>query len=223
MEFPRARLLLFARAPQPGACKTRLIPRLGAEGAAALAEQLLRRALACALAESLCPLSLCCAPDPDHPLFAELAERWDLSLVPQQGDDLGERMSRAFDAAFTDSSPLVLFGSDVPSFQSAHLRQALKHLEQGADAVLGPVEDGGYWLIGLARPRPELFTDMPWGGAQVAEETRRRLSRLGLHWRELPMLWDLDRPIDLDRLVVEQAWARDWLSRYPLQPPEFDG
>jgi glycosyltransferase A (GT-A) superfamily protein (DUF2064 family) len=109
-------------------------------------------------------------------------------------------MQRAFEHALGAGRPAVLIGSDCPMLGPGVLRSALQALEEGADAVLAPARDGGYALIGLRRVSRRLFEDIPWGGPRVLAETRRRLERLGWKWRELPPVWDVDRPADLARL-----------------------
>ncbi|MGB7542815.1 MAG: TIGR04282 family arsenosugar biosynthesis glycosyltransferase, partial [Burkholderiales bacterium] len=117
--------------------------------------------------------------------------------------DLGERMQRALAAALARSERAILVGSDIPALSAQYLRDADRSLAGGDDVVLGPAEDGGYVLIGLRRCDPELFREIPWGGPTVLAETRWRIARLGLRSRELPALWDVDRPEDLERLPVE--------------------
>src|SRR6266516_3682623 len=94
----------------------------------------------------------------------------------------------------------LAIGSDCPALEPQHLRDAADALRDGCDAAVIPAEDGGYVLIGLRQPRPDLFADMPWGTGTVMAETRRRAAELGLAVRELAPLWDLDLPADLDRL-----------------------
>jgi len=197
--FPQARILVFAKAPVPGACKTRLIPALGAEGAAALYRELLEGTLARLAPARIAPLELWCAPDTGHWAFQDLAARWDLSLHDQQGGDLGERMLHAATDALLRVEAAVLIGSDCPGLGPAQIASALTALlaQPQQDAVLGPAEDGGYVLLGLRQPARELFTGMPWGGDQVAALTRARLAGLGWRWWELAPLADVDRPEDL--------------------------
>ncbi len=121
----------------------------------------------------------------------------------------GARMLACLLSPTDNPSPLgkgtatLLIGTDCPALTGKHLRAAASALADH-DAVLIPAEDGGYVLIGLTHAVPELFTDMPWGSAGVAAETRARLAHLGLRWRELDALWDVDRPEDLARLEVFQ-------------------
>ena len=91
----------------------------------------------------------------------------------------------------------------IPALSAQYLRDADRALARGDDAVIGPAEDGGYALIGLSRCDPELFRDIPWGGSEALAETRRRIAALGWRVVELPALWDVDRPEDLERLPEE--------------------
>ena len=191
------RILVFAKAPEPGRVKTRLVPALGVEGAAQLQRQLIERTLDTALAADLGEVELWCAPDPDESFFAACANRPGLSMRAQGDGDLGVRMLRALAAG----APGLLIGSDCPAFTPAYLRDAAIALGGGSDAVFGPAEDGGYVLIGVARSPPaQLFEDIAWGTSSVMQQTRARLAQLGWRWRELATLWDVDRPEDLPRL-----------------------
>jgi rSAM/selenodomain-associated transferase 1 len=194
-----SRVAVFARAPVAGTVKTRLIPALGATGAAALHRTLVLRALEAAVDSGVGPVELWCAPDASDAFFRDCAARFGISLAVQGGGDLGERMRRAFDALQARSNRAVLIGSDIPAMTAEYLRAADAALAGGGEAVIGPAEDGGYVLIGLSRAAPELFRDIEWGAPGVAQETRARIARLGLRHVELPMLWDLDRPEDLSR------------------------
>lgn len=187
------RLVVFAKAPVPGCAKTRLIPALGADGAARLHRHLVRRALATAVESGLGPVELWCAPDTGHPFFAECAAAFGCSLHAQPPGDLGLRMREGLEAGL----PALLLGSDAPGLTAEALRAAARELEQGRDAVLIPATDGGYVLIGLTRPAPGLFEDMPWGGPTVLEETRRRATRCALDLTEGPPCPDIDLPEDL--------------------------
>ena len=200
MRFPDARILIFAKAPIPGQVKTRLIPRLGEEGAARLYAGLLQRIVAELGDGGLCPVQCWCAPDTRHKLFTELAARHGVSLERQSGADLGARMFHAACVALGDSDRVILVGADCPGLGVDYLGLALDRLEEGVDAVLGPAEDGGYVLLGLKRAAPQLFEDMPWGTGEILAATRHRLRELGWQWRELRALWDVDRPEDLQRL-----------------------
>jgi rSAM/selenodomain-associated transferase 1 len=190
------RVIVFAKAPVPGAAKTRLIPALGADGAARLHERLVDRALETACAARLGPVELCCAPDRSHPFFAGCAMRFGVALTEQGTGDLGDRMHRALAAEL----PAVLIGADCPAMTPDYLREAAAALAAGQDVALGPAEDGGYVLIAANRIRPDAFARIGWGGPDVVEEQRARLRAIGWQWRELAPLWDVDRPEDLARI-----------------------
>jgi uncharacterized protein len=191
---------ILAKAPLPGFSKTRLAPALGADGAARLQARLIERAVETARAANIGPIALWAAPDQDHPAFQTLAALFGVALARQPDGDLGLRMLAALDAA---GGPAVVIGTDCPALQPAHLRAAAEALAEGVDVVVVPVEDGGYALIGMREPEPALFADMPWSTAGVMAETRRRLTRLSLSWREPARLWDVDLPQDIERLKRE--------------------
>jgi uncharacterized protein len=197
------RLIVFAKAPEPGKVKTRLIPALSAAGAAELHRRLVRHSLGAATAARLGPVELWCAPDTSDPFFRECERRFGASLHAQGEGDLGARMRRAFESALAHAPRAILVGSDIPALSAQYLRDADQALVRGDDAVIGPAEDGGYVLMGLSRSDPELFRDIPWGGPEVMAEMRRRIAALAWRLRELPVLWDVDRPEDLGRLPQE--------------------
>ena len=195
----RNSLLVFAKAPQPGTVKTRLIPMLGAQGAAALHARLVKSTLAMASIAARSSLELH-ADAIDDDFLRHCAARYDARLVPQRGADLGERMSNAFADVFArERTCAVLIGCDCPVLRGEHLRAAVRAL-QTHDAVFSPAEDGGYVLIGLARHEPRLFEHIAWGSDRVMQQTRERLLKLGQSWLELATLWDIDRPADVERL-----------------------
>lgn len=193
-------ILVFAKAPEPGQVKTRLVPPLTPGAAAVLAARLARRMLATACASGAGPVELRCAPDPRHPFFELCRRQLGVALAPQGGGDLGARMDRAFQQVLGRHGGALLAGTDVPDAAESDFRIAASALAEGADAVLGPASDGGYWLLGLARHDPSLFTGMPWGTQQVAALTRERMAGLGWRVVELPVRDDLDRPADLAAL-----------------------
>jgi rSAM/selenodomain-associated transferase 1 len=196
-------VLIFAKAPYPGSVKTRLIPALGEAAVTRLYTRLLIRLVDWVCKQTPCAVELWITPDRDHPLWQQFASRHDLSIYLQQGDDLGGRMGLAMQQALTRHRHVALIGVDCPSLTPCHLQQAFDWLADGEDAVLGPVEDGGYVLLGLNEYHKALFEGHDWGGTDVAASTRAVFSDLGWHWRELPQLWDLDRPQDLERLKQE--------------------
>lgn len=199
MRFPAASLMIFAKAPVAGAAKTRLAPVLGEQGAADLHARLTGRILHTAVAANLAPVEIWCSPDCSHPFFQAITAA--VGRQVQYGHDLGDRMANAFDSALGRHPYAVLVGTDCPAMTPDYLARAFALLDDGADAVLGPAEDGGYLLIGLRRMDKRLFEGMSWGTDRVLDETRQRLRELGWRWQELETLWDVDRPEDVARLM----------------------
>ena len=190
-------LAILAKAPTAGSVKTRLIPALGANGAAALHARLIERTVATACMAEVGPVTLWVTPPPPHACFTGVASRFPIQLAAQPEGDLGARMLAACQAG---AGPVIVIGTDCPALTPSHLHEAAAVLRSGSDVVAIPAEDGGYVLIGSRKPQAELFAGMIWGTDTVMAETRRRLASNRLTWRELPPLWDLDRPGDLARL-----------------------
>ncbi len=195
---PSEKLIVFTRYPEPGRTKTRLIPALGPQGAADLQRRLAERVVA--QARLLCQgrgtdLEVHYAGgDPDK-MAAWLGK--DLAFRPQRGEGLGRRLAAAFEAAFEPGvAAAVLIGTDVIDLSASVLERAFEALER-AEVVLGPAADGGYYLIGLKRPLPELFTDIPWSTDRTAEVTLKRAREMNLAVALVDELADVDRPPDL--------------------------
>ncbi|MCF8198830.1 MAG: TIGR04282 family arsenosugar biosynthesis glycosyltransferase [Sulfuritalea sp.] len=207
--FGRVGVAILARAPIPGEAKTRLIPKLGAGGAARLQAWMLQRAVKLALSADIGPVSLWCAGDPAHPDLALCRSFGAVTIRSQPQGDLGARMLTALQYAATPSGALVI-GTDCPALNVGHLRDAAKTLSE-KDAVAIPAEDGGYVLLGMKRISRKPFANIEWGSAQVMAQTRQRLAALGWHWSEAAELWDVDRPEDVERLLEmfpDQNWVR---------------
>ena len=192
------RIAVFARAPVAGEAKTRLIPVLSAEGAAALQRRLIERTLATACAVSGARVTLWVAGDTAHPFVTEVSARFGVALATQVGNDLGERMHNAFVAA---AAPLVLIGTDCPQLAARDLAEAAAALA-AHDVVIQPATDGGYVLIGLSGPQPALFESIDWGGPQVLQQTQARIAALALRCALRPTLDDLDTAADLQRALA---------------------
>jgi len=186
-------LQIFAKAPIYGQVKTRLIPKNGAKGATDLHKQFVRLSLH--KFSRLFNVQLWCAPDESHPFFQTCQQEFAISLHRQQGIGLGERMANALNS----NQPTVLIGSDCPILSPKIIFDAFAALEKDYSVVLSPAEDGGYVLIGMRQLIPEIFTNMPWGTSEVFPITKQRLNALGIKWYQLPTLWDVDRPEDLER------------------------
>lgn len=198
MPQPNCSIQLLCKAPLPGFAKTRLVSALGPEGVMSLQTQLVRRAARTAVSAAIGPVTLWCAPDSTHPLFAELARTYPVSLRNQVAGDLGRRMQVAVEHAFNETRGTILIGNDCPVLTADYLRRAadmLKHY----DAILGPAEDGGYVLLALTKDIPVSFAGLSWGTGLVLRETLLRLEESRCTCYLLPALWDIDTPADLAR------------------------
>jgi rSAM/selenodomain-associated transferase 1 len=193
------RIILFAKAPVAGRVKTRLIPALGAEGAAELARRMLEHALNIASAADVGSLELCASPAPSHPDWRNMPLPAGCDTSDQGDGDLGERMARAAQRGLARGQNVLLIGADCPALSVQHLRAAVAALSTD-DAVLLPAQDGGYLLLGLKTHAASLFEEMPWSTAQVAELTLARMATLGWRVAVLDALPDIDRPEDLVHL-----------------------
>ncbi|OYX67304.1 MAG: hypothetical protein B7Y88_00610 [Sphingomonadales bacterium 32-64-17] len=188
MDAPRPTVALFAKYPRAGAVKTRLIPALGAHGAAELHRRLVERTLATVRTSGL-DLVLYASGAPLSDFAAWLGE--DVPLAEQGEGDLGARLARV-------PAPAILLGADIPDLTADNLRIAAEALSE-VPVAIGPAEDGGYYLLAFREPVPFLFDAMEWGVSTVRAETERRLAERGVAWRSLSMLADCDRPEDLAR------------------------
>ena len=207
MTVATPKLVLFARYPTPGECKTRLIPAIGAEAAADLHRDLTERTvnLLCA---SGAPVTIASTGATPTEFEEWLGTR--VSIEEQVSGGLSERL-----LAFTDRAPVIIFGADTPDLTAAHISEAIEGLATH-DVVIGPATDGGYYLIGMRKPYPELVANMPWSTDQVLRETLRRLDALGVAPLLLDPLSDCDRPADLKlwpQLATRQKAAAQSVGR----------
>lgn len=200
---PSAHIMIFTRYPRPGTTKTRLIPVLGAGGAAQLQRRMTERVVAEAMtlaARRDLAVSVHYTGGDRRDMVSWLGD--EVILRPQASGDLGRRMHSAFEWLFERGAPRgLLAGSDIPGLDRDMLALALDHLED-RKLVLGPAGDGGYYLIGMHRSVPahgrsHLFSSIPWGTQEVLARTLAAAKRAGLPFKLLPPLEDLDRPADL--------------------------
>jgi len=204
------RLIVFTRYPEPGKAKTRLIPALGAEAAAALHRQMTELTLTqvTLLQHRALTVEVWFTGGDRALMQTWLGEN--LLCQPQPEGALGDRMAQAFQAAFDDGvAAAIIIGTDCPELTSALLAEAFQALQQ-TDLVLGPATDGGYYLIGLRQMVPDLFQSIAWSTDQVFQQTVAIASRLNLSLTSLPTLTDIDRPEDLP--VWEQVLLKGKLS-----------
>jgi rSAM/selenodomain-associated transferase 1 len=181
-------VIVFSRAPVPGRVKTRLAARIGDWRAARLHLRLTRRALRTAREAGCGPVEL-------HVTAPHAAFEAHKRVFLQKGGDLGERMYRAL----RRHRRAILIGADCPQLEPRDLRQAARALCAGYRVVLLPTEDGGYALIAARAAQRAIFDGVAWGGAEVFEQTVKRLA--GVRWKKLRMLRDVDRPEDLDQIA----------------------
>jgi uncharacterized protein len=191
---------IMAKAPRPGAVKTRLCPPLLAAEAAALYRCFLLDKIAAVQALSGVRPMVAYTPDEAQAEFAVLAP--DFALVPQRGPDLGARLHTTLASLLAAGHPgAIAVDSDTPTLPREFLQQAVDCLTgPGPDVVLGPTEDGGYYLIGVRAANRALFDDMPWSTSAVLEITLRRAAAAGLQTVCTPAWFDVDTPDDLRRL-----------------------
>lgn len=205
-------LIIFARAPIPGQVKTRLYPPLTPDEAASLHGSLVLDVL-----ERTRPPGhgrgkptpagadrfVACAPSAEHVFFKILAQREGVRLLTQAGEDLGARMRHACDTVFAMGyRKAVLVGSDLPAIPGSVYADAFVRLDDH-DLVLGPARDGGYYLIGLKPPVPDLFSGVPWSTERVFDVTMKMAQNLGLDTAVLAVGSDLDTIEDLTALIDE--------------------
>lgn len=204
MDRDRQLVIVVAKQPVPGRVKTRLCPPLSPEQAAGLAVRFLDNTIGIAQ-ESRAEVWLGYAPDDAKAWFVQRYRG--IGLVPQGTGDLGERMARLFEAAFRAGfGQVALVGTDTPALTTARIEECLDSLAPNT-LVLGPSEDGGYYLIGLTAAHPALFEGAPWSTDNVFVATMALAEEAGLRIVLLPFERDVDTPNDLRRL--ERAGLMD--------------
>jgi rSAM/selenodomain-associated transferase 1 len=199
---------VFARAPELGKVKSRLCPPLTADEALALHRALVADTLIHVGRVERPNLSrmLLLSQPLRHPDDLEIPKEWTVSIQPS--GDLGERMASLFYTSFRRNiARLVLLGSDSPTLPVEVIYEAFDSLET-SDVVLGPAEDGGYYLIGARRFVPEIFRNIPWGSGEVLNQTTAVLRELGLGFELLIPWYDIDRGEDLVKLHSEIAYLK---------------
>lgn len=201
------RIVIFAKAPQPGFAKTRLIPALGAQGAADLARRLLIHTVRTALAAKVGTVELCVTPAVEQSIWQTFAIADGVQWSEQGEGDLGERLARATQRVIEGGESVLLIGTDCPELSANCLQHAARTL-QSKDATLFPAFDGGYVLLGLNRFHASLFTSIAWSTETVGVDTLCRLEQLGWAVQNHQMLHDIDEPIDLK-----------WLPKTWLETP----
>jgi rSAM/selenodomain-associated transferase 1 len=205
-----SRIIIFAKTPVPGTVKTRLIPVLGATGAARLAQRMLvhtvEQALSAQAENNAMTVELCVSPDATDEQWRWAAEHPAITLSQQVQGDLGQRLHEAAARATQAKEHVILIGTDCPAITANLLQRAATDLDQH-DAVICPTLDGGYALLGLRNAQRSLFCDIPWSTKQVARLTLTRLQALGLSVHRLATLRDIDEAADL--AAIPSQWLTD--------------
>jgi rSAM/selenodomain-associated transferase 1 len=210
---PHRALIVLAKAPAAGATKTRLCPHLTPEEAAQFAAASLIDTLAVARSVPGCTVRLAHPPGAAETLAALLGEEMPPAFAVPPGD-VGTAMCHAIACALDHGAAQVtLIGSDLPSLPPAHIAAAFARLDGGADIVLGPAEDGGYYLIAATAPHPELFADIPWSTDAVYAATVAKAEARGLRLATLPRWYDIDGMADLLRCMADLAANPDHPAR----------
>jgi rSAM/selenodomain-associated transferase 1 len=195
-------IIIMAKVPLAGTVKTRLQAVLSPEKCAALAEAFLRDALE--KAQSVCKnVILAYSPASGRTVSEEIAAPG-IRLNEQKGDDLGARMKHAFETAFAENSPVLMIGTDSPTFPANYLTEAFTALENDSEIVLGKSADGGFYLIGSRKPQPKIFDNIEWSTPQVFEQITANIEKAGigkLHF--VSAHYDVDTPEDFAVLLDE--------------------
>ncbi len=205
----------MAKAPVCGTVKTRLVPPLTLEQATELYRALLQDQLEHLTALESAELYLAFTPADALPLIASMAPGG-YGCFAQRGGDLGERMNDVFaELRRRGHGNLIVIGSDLPPVPLGTFDQAFAQLSGGGKrVVLGPSRDGGYYLIGMNQPVPEMFSGMTWSDERVFEATTDRLTQLGIDFGLLPEWFDVDTVEDLDSLrAISDLSVRDCMQR----------
>ncbi len=192
-------IAVMARYPFGDGVKTRLSQRLEASARAELYDAFLRDTLDHVREVSCVMRALVFTPPSEHEFFRALAGQ-DMAVLPQRGEDLGARIYAALDDLFREHARVLLLGSDSPDVPTAYLDRAARALERGAELVIGPSDDGGFYCLGLCRPAPGLFDGVQWSTDRTCAQTLQRAAALELEATLLPSWYDVDHPEDLDRL-----------------------
>lgn len=208
------RIVIFAKAPLPGFAKTRLIPALGAQGAADLARRFLAHTLDAALAAQVGAVELCVGPAPADSVWQTFELSHPVQWTDQGEGDLGERMARAARRTLDAGESVLLIGTDCPELDAAQLRRAADALQR-SEATLLSTHDGGYVLLGLNRFHPSLFSGIAWSTDSVAAETLSRMKALGWRVASHPTVHDIDEPSDLKWLPKSWPQAEPGAPRIP--------
>lgn len=200
MKYDDTVILIYAKAPEAGRVNTRLIPAIGVAAATQLQEDLLFNRLESISQSELCEMILVCAPDTSHICFKDCESRYGVSLLRQDGNNLGQRLSNGIKQVLPLKKNVIVVGTDAPALDGVRMEEAIIALSSH-DVVMVPAEDGGYVLIGMSAHYPELFEEIEWGSDKVMAQTEAKISSQNLELCRLPTSWDIDREEDYKRYL----------------------
>lgn len=208
--------MIFAKYPTPGKVKTRLGGQIGYRLAADLYHLFIEQTLE--LARRAAPDTIYLAYEPEERLddFKKLIHDG-LSYFAQHGKDLGQRMLNAFNYVLNQSSyKVIILGSDSPTLPVQIVKDAFKRLH-ASDLVLGPAEDGGYYLIGVKKVHKDIFKNIQWSSSSVLQKTIERASDVGLTCSILPEWYDVDELKNLERAAQDDPSGKikTYLEKHP--------
>lgn len=206
MRRTTSRVILFTRFPTEDLVKTRLVGAIGAAQAAMLQRRMSEHAVKIACEAVSAERVMVFFTGAKHTQMRSWLGK-ELHYRQQRGSNLGARLWHAFHNAFNAGVwRAVIIGCDIPSLCADIIRDGLDAL-QNSDVVLGPACDGGYYLIGMQRPYPELFESVDWGSNSVCDQALGRIRRIGLRAALLPQLRDIDTPEDLETIRGDERFA----------------
>ncbi len=208
------RIIVFAKAPIAGFAKTRLIPVLGAQGAAALAHTMLLHTLSKARAAQVGKVELCVDPAPSDPVWQKFNLPTDIAWSAQEEGHLGVRMARSVRRAIEAGDSVILIGTDCPALSALLLQETAQALITH-DATIVPTADGGYCLLGLKRFHTQLFANIPWSTDVVTALTLQRFKELNWQVKIHPTLHDIDEPNDIQWLPASWGYNPMSLDKFP--------
>ena len=197
-------VLLYAKAPVEGKVNTRLIADIGVQAATRLQYDLIHDRLLMLTNAGLCDVRLMCAPSQQDEVFLQCDKQYPITLVDQEGDNLGERMFNGVATALQQYKYCIVIGTDAPALDEVKIKQALDALRDGHKVAFVPAEDGGYVLIAMQQAYKFLFEAISWGSAEVMQQSRNKLNENNVSFAELASCWDIDRLEDYQRYLTMQ-------------------
>jgi len=212
-------VLIIAKFPQPGLVKTRMVPSLTDDQAAKLHRVCLHSVCERVSANKNTKPILVFTPDNQLESFQHFVSDHVDDYWPQGGGDLGVRLIRAINHAFSQNAErVILLGADSPTLPIEILPQTIEKLTHH-DAVIGPCDDGGYYLLAMTSPQPELFRDIDWGSDKVADQTKERAVHSAIDLYELASWYDIDRYDDIVRAQddLKDTSQNQWPVTYRLK------